>query len=465
MTFTMAIVGRPNVGKSTLFNRLVGRRVAIVHDQPGITRDIVSAEVGRGDYMLLATGGIGIVPEMTPEAIHAATEEQVDFAVQAARAVIFVCDGHEGLTALEAEIGGRLRRYGKAVVLVVNKVDNERLAGRVADFYELGFGEPVALSAEHNRNVEALEERIRGILGPPPEPSGRPAPQQERIRICFAGRPNVGKSSLCNRLLDSRRMIVSDVPGTTRDAVSVDLDFEAGPGAEPWRFRLFDTAGVRARTKVSSSVEYFSGLRTRDAIEGSDVSFLVLDAREGVTRQDKKLAGDILEAGSGLVVLVNKWDYARETFKREPLPGYESLDDFRKAFIKALRKELFFMPDSPVVFCSAKEGLAIADMLQTAREVHAMARRQLPTGQLNRLIHELLEANPPRLIQRRRFKAYYTVQTGTAPLRIRVFCNAAERLDESYERYLANGVLKAFGLKGTPLRLQLVGKPRERERA
>jgi GTP-binding protein len=463
---SVALVGRPNVGKSRLFNRLVGRRVAIVHDEAGITRDIVTAEVGGGDYTLMDTGGIGMVPKMTTAELHAASEEQVDFAIQAAGVVVFVVDGQEGPTALDTELVSRLRGYGKAVVLAVNKVDLPEHEGRVQDFYALGLGEPVGISAEHGTNIEALEARLRALLGPPPEGQTPATPEAggEPIRLCLAGRPNVGKSSLCNRLLNARRALVSNVPGTTRDVVEVELEYQAEGEAAPWAFRLVDTAGLRTRAKVDSPVEYFSGLRSHQAIERADVVFLLLDAMDGVTRQDKKLAGEVLGGGACLVIVVNKWDFAVEAFQRDPLPGYRDLKDFQRQFTAAIEKELYFLPASPVIYASATEGIGLELLLRTAREVHALARQMLPTARLNQVLHELLERNPPRLVNKRRFKAYYSVQVGTQPLRIRLFCNAREKLDEGYARYLEAGLHEAFELNGCPVRFELVGKPKQNER-
>ncbi len=459
---SVAIVGRPNVGKSRLFNRLVGRRVAIVHDEAGITRDIVSAEVGEGDYTLMDTGGIGIVPKMTTEAIHAATEAQVDFAIQASQLVLFVVDGQEGLTALDQELTERLRRYQKAVLLVVNKIDLDRHADRVSEFHSLGLGEPVGVSAEHGRGFDLLEQRLRAVLGPAPEPVEAPADEVEgpRIRLCLAGRPNVGKSSLLNRLLKARRAIVSDVPGTTRDALQIDLDYRAEGESEPWPFRLVDTAGLRTRAKVDSPVEYFSGLRSQKAIATADVVLLLLDAMDGVTRQDKKLAGEVLQGGACLIIVVNKWDLAVETFRREPLPGYRNLRDFERKFVEAIREALFFLPESPVLFASARDGLNIEQTLRTAREVHALSRQKLPTAQLNKVLGQLFDRNPPKVVSGKRFKAYYGTQVGNRPLRIRLFCNAREKLDDAYARYLEAGLQKHFELKGCPIKLELVGKPR-----
>lgn len=452
---TVALVGRPNVGKSRLFNRLVGRRVAIVHDMPGVTRDIASAEVDR-NFTLLDTGGIGMKPEMTPQLIHDATEEQVDFALRAASLILFVCDGGEGVTATDHELADYFRKSGKKVLLVVNKVDKPSSRNKRDDFYGLGLGEPFGVSAEHGQGFDALYDGIIKELGPyRPEPKKPDAAR--RIKICLCGRPNVGKSSLGNRLLDSSRLIVSELAGTTRDAIETDLDLTAEDG-QPLLFRLIDTAGVKPRRKLGSSLDYFSGLRTSTAITHTDVAFLVLDALTGVTKHDKTLAGEILEAGCGLVVVVNKWDLALESFRNDPMRGYESEKDFRDAYREAIENELFFLPRSPMLFVSAQTGFQVESLLTNAHAVDATAGMTLPTGALNQCISKLMAKQPPRLDGGRRFKVYYSVLVSNRPFVIKLFCNRAERLDDSYRRYLETGLRAHFRLDGCPIILQLAGK-------
>ena len=317
---SVAIVGRPNVGKSRLFNRIIGRRVSIVHDRPGVTRDVVVADA-PGGFSIMDTGGIGMKPEMTSAEIQDATEDQANFAIETSDLLLFVVDGREGLVPLDESLSSKLRRMGKEPVLVVNKLDQPEQNFASDDFSRLGFSSVFPISAEHGHGVGELLEGVKDLL-PPPEPSL--LEEERRVGIAFVGRPNVGKSSLCNRLLDARRLIVSDVPGTTRETVELDLAFTpSGEGDEQWKFRLFDTAGLKRRKRVNSSLDYFSSLRTERAIERTDVVFLVLDAREGVTKQDKALAGAILDKGKGLAVLVNKWDVVLEGFRTDPLPGYE----------------------------------------------------------------------------------------------------------------------------------------------
>lgn len=456
---TVALVGRPNVGKSRLFNRLCGRRLSIVHDMPGVTRDLISAEV-RDDYVLLDTGGIGMELEMTPKKISVAAEEQVEFAIQAAKVILFLVDVRAGITSLDEIVAEKLRRYGKQVLLVANKVDSEREEADVDEFRRLGLGTPYAVSAEHGRGMTELSEAIDAALGPVPE--GSAGDTDKRIRISLLGRPNVGKSSIGNSLLHSKRLIVSDVPGTTRDSVELDLDFQHKDGAL-LKFRLADTAGLRMKRKVDSPVEYFSVVRTQHALERSDVVFLVIDAMDGVTKQDQALAGEILDAGKALVIVVNKWDLIIQRWENEPVEGYKNLKHFLKSYEDSLRKEMFFLPDPPVLFVSAVSGFQVESLLTTAASVEATLDLKLPTGRLNNLIQRLFEDRAPKLVGTKRFKVFYAVQTGSRPMRLRFYCNRVERLDPGYRRYLEKAILHEFQLGGCPVRFELVGKERRYE--
>jgi GTP-binding protein len=456
---TVALVGRPNVGKSRLFNRLCGKRMSIVHDMPGVTRDLISTEV-RDDYVLLDTGGIGMEIEMTSKKISVAAEEQVEFAIQAASVILFVVDAREGITALDEIVAQKLRRYGKEVLLVANKVDSDAEESTADEFSRLGLGEAHPVSAEHGRGMSDLNEAIEAKLGPVPE--GSSADKEKRIRISLLGRPNVGKSSIGNSLLKSNRLIVSDVPGTTRDSVELDLDYQHRDG-ELLKFRLADTAGLRMKRKVDSPVEYFSGVRTQHALERSDVVFLVIDALDGVTKQDQALAGEVLDAGRALVVVVNKWDLIIQRWEEAPIDGYKNLKHFLKSYEESLRKEMFFLPDPPVLFVSAVTGFKIESMLETAASVQATLDLKLPTGRLNNLIQRLFEERPPKLIGTKRFKVFYAVQVGSRPLKLRFYCNRVERLDPGYRRYLEKALIHEFLLSGCPVRFDLVGKDRRYE--
>ena len=456
---TVALVGRPNVGKSRLFNRLCGKRMSIVHDMPGVTRDLISTEV-RDDYVLLDTGGIGMELEMTPKKIATAAEEQVEFAIQAASVILFLVDVRTGTTSLDEIVAEKLRRYGKHVLLVVNKVDLEENEADTDEFLRLGLGELYSISAEHGRGIKDLEEAIDAKLGPKPE--GSETDQGERIRISLLGRPNVGKSSIGNRLLKSTRLIVSDVPGTTRDSVELDLDYKHKDG-EQLKFRLADTAGLRTRRKVDSPVEYFSSVRTQAAMERSDVVFLVIDAVDGVTKQDQALAGEILDAGRALVIVVNKWDLIIERWEQDPIDGYKNLKHFLKSYEESLRKEMFFLPDPPVLFVSAATGFEIESMLDSAAGMQATLDMKLPTGKLNALIQKLFDTRSPKIVGTKRFKVFYAVQIGSRPMRIRFYCNRIERLEPGYRRYLEKAIIHEFRLSGCPVRFDLVGKDRRYE--
>lgn len=453
---SVALVGRPNVGKSRLFNRLAGRRIAIVHDEPGVTRDVNAVEIDN-DFILMDTGGIGLDAGESKEILVRAVEEQVNFAIQAAGLILFMVDGRDGCTPLDEAVAEKLRQYGKEPILVINKIDTDRHESLGADFARLGFDQSYLISAEHGRGTGTLRESIDEALGPKPQPVEETG--EGRIQICFAGRPNVGKSSICNRLFKSERLVVTEVPGTTRDSVSLDLDYRPKEGGT-WPFRLIDTAGVRKKGKMSSSLEFFSSLRSESAMDRADVVFLVLDALSGVTKQDKSLAGHIIKSGKTLAVVVNKWDLALEAFQREPLKGYENEKDFRQKFSKAIYKELFFLPDSPILFVSALKGFSIHKILFEARQLDKIQSTQLSTPKLNRLIAELTERQRPPIIKGKRFKVYYAVQTGARPFQIRLYCNLAANLDDRYRRYLEKGFHAEFDLQGCPMRFQLAGKPK-----
>jgi GTP-binding protein len=453
----VAIVGRPNVGKSRLFNRLAQKRISVVHDQPGVTRDVVTAQIKDGDFTLLDTGGLGLTGSDTPALITKASEQQVHFAIATANVILFVVDAREGVTALDERIAGHLRRSKKTVMLVANKADSgEEGVAEIEAFYRLGFGEPFYISAEHGNGEAEVRNAVLEKLGPVPEIGDR---DKDRLSICFVGRPNVGKSSLSNRVLKSERLIVSDVAGTTRDAVELSFTFKTKDG-KLWPFRLIDTAGIRAAPKLSSSVEYFSRLRSLEAIYQSDVAFMVLDAMDGVTGQDKAIAGEIVKAQKPIVIVVNKWDLVHEAF-RSNLPGmkkYKNARDFRDKFEKAMFDELFFTPGAPVMFVSALTGHEIERMLRHARALNRRLDTKIPTAKLNASIIKLADRTPPPAIGGQRFKIYYATQTSTRPFRIKVFCNQERSLTESYRRYLEAGLVKEFELDGCPIHFDLVGK-------
>jgi len=473
----VAIVGRPNVGKSRLFNRLARRRISIVHDEAGITRDVISTEIEEGGYTLLDTSGLGLTGSDTPQRITAAAEQQVDFAIDTAGLILFVIDGLSGTTALDEQIARKLRRAKAKVRLVVNKADFDEARIDLAEAYRFGLGEPISVSAEHGHGEGRLRAAILDALGPPPEEpredtdlgadegdeetaQSRFSQKREKrpLRLCFLGRPNVGKSSLSNRLLASDRLIVSDMPGTTRDAVELPFTF-MGRDGRSYPFSLIDTAGIKAATKLAAPVEYFSRLRSLDAIGRADVVFLVLDALEGVTQQDKAIAGEAVKERKPIVVVVNKWDLVHAAFEKpEGLKGFASERDYREKYERAVFERLFFTPGAPLIFASAHSELALDRMMNAAVKLDRTLEKKLPTGRLNRLLAELTERTPPPLVGSRRFRIYYATQTGRRPFRIRIFCNREDRLPESYRRYLEAGVIREFKLEGCPVYFDLVGK-------
>src|SRR5271154_347756 len=374
---SVVIVGRPNVGKSRLFNRLARKRISIVHDQPGVTRDVVSAQVDDG-YTLMDTGGLGLKEgETSSAAIIEASEKQVGFAIDTAALILFIIDGLDHVTALDDRIAARLRSGKKPVIVVINKAD---FGDEKADFEgvsRLGLGDPICVSAEHGRGESELREEILkriGLTAPerPDRDDGAPRPKRPPGPICisFIGRPNVGKSSLANRLLNSDRLIVNSTAGTTRDAIELPFEFR-GRDKKMHPFRLIDTAGIKAATKLASSVEYFARLRSLEAMQRPDVVFLVLDAMDGVIQQDKAIAGEAVKDRKPIAIIVNKWDLVHEAFRRDGgIPGYKSERDYREKYEHALFERLFFTPGAPLIFVSAMSGFEVSRMLNAAVKLH-----------------------------------------------------------------------------------------------
>lgn len=451
---SIALVGRPNVGKSRLFNRLVGRRVSIVHDKPGVTRDIVVEKLSS-NLILMDTGGMGATAEMTEKVIADATNEQANFAITTADTIIFVVDLQAGLTGLDMEIATLLRSSGKDVVVAINKVDLPQHSELASDFYSLGFKNIFEISAEHGTGVDALVSLIEqkyGAIDTEAKNDG-----EDRIKICVAGRPNVGKSSILNRLLGEKRLIVSDVAGTTRDSVKCDIDVPT-KNDETMQFRMYDTAGLRVKRKTNTSLDYLSSLRTRKVISACDVVFLVIDAMEGVSELDKRLAGEIAEAGASIIVVVNKWDYAVEMFSRSTLGNYKNIQEFGKDFENAVRAELPLIGDSRIYFVSAKSNTGVDKLPEAAFRIYNKMNSSVSTGKLNSVIQKLVEQNPPRYISGKRFKVYYSVKVSSRPYTVRMYCNSVQSLTHVYRRYLINGLRDALNLGGVAINLELVGK-------
>ena len=424
---TVAIVGRPNVGKSTLFNRLTRSRKALTHDLPGMTRDRVAGDArrpGGGTVVVVDTGGFE--PE-SGEAIPVQIRHQALRAVEDADAVVLVVDGAQGIVPADEEIAAVLRRTGRPVVLAVNKEDRRDAADGEADFARLGFP-AVALSAEHGRGISSLWEALEPCL-PPPEEAAPPAIE---LAVAIVGRPNVGKSSLLNRLLGEERVLVSEVPGTTRDAVDTLLE---------WRdrqIRLVDTAGIRRRGRTERGPEVLSVVMARKAIERAQVCLIVLDGSAGVTAQDTHVAGLVTEAGRGAVVVVNKADLLP--------PGAAA----HREGAERIRERLKFLHDTPLLFVSALTGVGVSKVLPHALEVGAGYARRVTTGELNRVLRAAWERHPPPG-GKRPVRLYYATQTGSAPPRFALFTSATAGLHFSYLRYLENAVREAFPFEGVPV--------------
>lgn len=430
----VAIVGRPNVGKSSLFNRLVRRRIAIVHREEGVTRDRLTGEgrwSGRA-VEFMDTGGLGLPDGAAPgDSIGAAALRQTALAVEEAALILLVTDAVSGLTPLDEDIARRLRRSGRPVLLAANKADHPGLDDAAADFARLGFP-AFSVSALHNRGIRELMDAAVARLPPPEElPAGPP------LRVVVLGRPNAGKSSFINRLIGRERLIVSDRPGTTRDSVEIPFGLPGGAGVR--RYLLIDTAGMTAPARSRDAVESFSWLRLRSATRRADVAVLILDAIEGPRRQDKRIAASIGEFHKGCVVLVNKWDLARNT-----RPA---------AYRRALYENMPNLKHVPVLFLSARTGNGVRDALQAVDRVAAAVATVFPTGMLNRVLRDAVETVPPPSLSGRRLKLFYAVQTGSRPPQVRIFINDPALVSPAYERYLVQTLRNAFDLVGTPVRI------------
>ncbi|MBI4216807.1 MAG: ribosome biogenesis GTPase Der [Chloroflexi bacterium] len=431
----VAIVGRPNVGKSTLFNRLAGSRLSVVDDAPGTTRDRIYADVSwdEREVTLVDTGGLelGVGPSLAAQ-----IAAQVKTAVREAEAIIFLVDAVAGVTGGDQEVAQALRASGKPLLLAVNKVDNERRRPDALEFYQLGLGEPIPISAYHGMGVGELVERLLAVLPPAP-----PAPvETPLLKVAIVGRPNVGKSQLLNAILGEERAIVSPVPGTTRDALDTQVTFRGET------LILIDTAGVRRRGKVAPGVERYSVLRALRAIGRADVVLLLTDADEVITAQDAHIAGYAQQAHKGLVVAVNKWDLAPE------------LGRDKDTCEATIRRALRFIPQFPLFFISALTGQGVREVLDAAIKVYGERLKRVTTGQLNRLVQEALAAHGPSVIKGRRLKVLYVTQAAVNPPTFVFFVNDPALIHFSYRRYLENRLRDAFGFEGTALNLIFRGR-------
>lgn len=482
----LAIVGRPNVGKSALFNRIVGRRIAIVHDQPGVTRDRVMAEAEwhGHTFTVIDTGGIGLrAGEKSEDIITRAALEQVDLAVDAADAVLLVVNVQEGQVPLDLEVAGRLRSSGKPVLVVANKADNEHHAAAAVDFASLGFGKVHPVSAIHGRGLDILlQAAVRHLpeaSTPRPvlsEPSTEPAEETKEtaptgpLKLAIVGRPNVGKSSIINAITQSNRVVVSPIPGTTRDAV--DVPFEVTSEGRKDQYVLVDTAGVRKRRRIDNSVEFFSVKRTEEAIERCDIAVLVLDAGDGILEQDKKIGALITEARRACIVVVNKWDLVADQVRverekelaRRPGSragkGTETRLTTLGEFGAWVQEKLFFLDYAPVIFASAHTGFHLDRLLEAVRYVGSQLRQEVPTAVLNRTLHDAVTRRQPVSRQGTVLRFYYATQIGHAPPRFVLFINRPELFNKNYDKYLVDGLRTAFGFEGCPLILIPRARPK-----
>jgi GTPase len=446
MSRTVAIVGRPNVGKSALFNRLAGKKIAIVHDQPGVTRDRIPAECRLGDapFTIFDTGGIGadFDSDFTTQ-----VRAEVDIAVATSEVLLFVVDGQDGLTLLDADLAKQLRRVRKPIILVVNKIDHAKHGSYAVEFGKLGFERVVTTSAEHGHGIRTLVDNIEELLPPPPEESDVPPPRP--LRVAVVGRPNVGKSSLTNAILGDERTLVSPISGTTRDAV--DITYQRGDR----HYVLIDTAGIRAKGKVDNSVEVFSAMRSESSIKRADLCCLVLDATAGVTAQDKKIAGRIQDAQRPCIVAVNKWDLIKERTKEK---------DALNEVLEEIRSELFFLSYAPLILVSAKTGASLTRLFKAIERVETGAKQRLGTGVLNRVIAEAFSQQPAAIRGGKRFRVLYA--TVPEPRRdipiptpeIVVFCNHYKYLDDHYQRYLEAKIREQMPYEGLPLIFRFRGR-------
>ncbi|MDX1656062.1 MAG: ribosome biogenesis GTPase Der [Candidatus Competibacteraceae bacterium] len=437
----IALVGRPNVGKSTLFNVLTRSRDALVADLPGLTRDrqYGRGEVGPQPYLVVDTGGL----TGTVDGLDGLVARQALQAVGEADRVLLMVDGRSGLTAADEEIARQLRRLNRPVTLVINKAEHLDPEAVRADFYLLGLGEPMAISATHRHGVAELMERVLEDINQQPveqEEAALPVvePQAEKaIRLAVVGRPNVGKSTLINRILGEERVLAFDMPGTTRDAVHIPFEREGQP------YTLIDTAGVRRRSRVAEAIEKFSVIKTLQAIEQSHVVIMVMDARQGIAEQDATLLGHILDSGRALVLAVNKWDRLEA----------EVRDQVRND----LGRKLAFLDFAQLHFISALHGSGVMDLFESVRKAYEAAARKLSTPYLTRILQQAMAAHQPPLVQGRSIKLRYAHQGGQNPPLIVIHGNRVEHIPESYRRYLINVFRRELDLSGTPVRVEFRG--------
>lgn len=438
----VAIVGRPNVGKSTLFNKLIGERRSIVEDTPGVTRDRIYGEsewCGR-KFILIDTGGI---EPKTDNMILQKMRQQAQIAIDTADVIIFMCDIHAGLVADDRDIAIMLKKSGKPVVVCVNKADKVGMVDPTFyEFYELGFDiDPIAVSSIHGSGSGDLLDAVFACI---PE-TEEEEEDDDVINVCVIGKPNAGKSSIINKILGADRLIVSSMAGTTRDAIDTRFDNEYG------KYNFIDTAGIRRQSKVDDRIEKFSVLRAHMAVERADVCLLVIDATEGVTEQDEKIAGIAHEAGKAVIIVVNKWD----------LPETEDKDTVK--YTKKVNEALAYMTYAPVIYVSALTGQRIVKLFEQINYVYNQSKMRISTGMLNDVLNEAITRVQPPSDKGRRLKVYYMTQASVAPPTFVLFCNSAALFHFSYQRYIENCLRDTFGFRGTPIKLIIRQRSEEDE--
>ena len=428
---TVAIIGKPNVGKSTFFNYIVGSRISIVEDTPGVTRDRVYAETNWRGRNFTVIDTAGIEPE-SEDIIISQMREQAKIAIEIADVIIFLTDVKQGVTAADEEIAIMLKKSKKPVVLVCNKADNmEQDKNAIYEFYNLGVGDPYPVSAANALGIGDVLDAIYESF--PEKQEGED--EDDRIKVAVIGKPNVGKSSLINKILGENRTIVSSIAGTTRDAIDTEYENEHG------KYVLIDTAGIRRKSKVTESIEKFSIMRTLLAVERADVCLMMIDANEGVTDQDAKIAGEAHEAGKGIIIVVNKWDeYEKETGTLE-------------RYKKEIYEKLSYLSYAPVIFISAKTGQRVDKLFSMINHVAEQNAMRISTSILNQVINEAIAVVQPPSDKGKRLKILYGTQASTKPPTFVIFVNNKELFHFSYERYLVNQIRKEFGLEGTPVRI------------
>lgn len=427
----VAIVGRPNVGKSTLFNKLAGKRISIVEDTPGVTRDRVYAQAEwlKYNFTIIDTGGIE--PEDN-DIISLQMRRQAQMAVEIADVIIFIADGKEGLTASDKEVAQMIRKSKKSVVLVVNKIDSVKQEVSTYEFYNLGIGDPISISASQGLGLGDMLDKV--VENFPDD--GNEDKDNEYIEIAFIGKPNVGKSSLVNKLLGEERVIVSEIPGTTRDAIDSYLDTEEG------KFLLIDTAGIRRKSKVKKEVEKYSVIRTYTAVERADVCVLILDATHDISEQDEKIIGYAHELNKSIMIIINKWDLVEKDTKTT------------NAYKDKIGKSLSFMTYAPYLFISAKTGQRVHKVLETVKMCYENYCKKIKTGVLNDIISRAVMMKEPPVVGNKRLKIYYVTQIGSKPPTFVFFVNDPNCIHFSYERYIENQLRDSFDFTGTGIKFE-----------